>query len=138
MIPVAVLRAAPRNPRSCGSHSDLHCVEVYVDKEASWSLSQKVLFRALFSYFPCCCSPTTRGHFVPFAGKILDAYDHFWHVVALWIASHFLHVATEIPYFGVEVDDTEAGWILFSCYVILAIVAALVWSVLDRKRSGPR
>jgi uncharacterized membrane protein YphA (DoxX/SURF4 family) len=99
----------------------------------AWGPVQRVLFRFLFSYLVLYNFPFPLNA-IPVYGEILDESSReIWHVVAPWVGEHV---------FGVEVrfragsgrGDSTYGYVLIFCYLILALAATAVWTLLDRKR----
>jgi hypothetical protein len=105
---------------------------------ARWSLAHRIAFRFVFSYF--CLFFLTNGLVVlfPRRGLIIRSYAAFWHPIIVWLEEHVLHTGYEILIIagGEGVSNTAYGTILFLCYVVLATVATLLWSVLDRRRAS--
>lgn len=103
-----------------------------VESVPAWGAVQRILFRFLFSYLVLYIFPFPLN-VIPVYGPALDqSYTEIWHVVAPWVGEHV---------FGVEVrsrasgrGDTTYGNVLIFCYVILALAATAVWTLLDRKR----
>jgi len=103
-----------------------------VESAPAWRPVQRVLFRFLFSYLVLYNFPFPLN-VIPVYGPVLDqSYIEIRRVVAPWVGQHV---------FGVEVrpraagrNDTTYGNVLNFCYLILALAATAVWTLLDRKR----
>ena len=123
-IPGAVDAARPVNASESGN--------------GGWSFAQRVGFRFAFSFlvlsvfpFPFSTSP----------GSIYSTtwYDRVWFAVAEWLAKHVLHVAATPSGFATFLlADTIAGYVDLLCFVVLAALATIVWTLLDRKRTDYR
>jgi uncharacterized membrane protein YphA (DoxX/SURF4 family) len=100
-----------------------------------WNLAKRVAFRFVFSYFSIFFfSPLVD--YLPFGGYLVGRYDALCYVVVLWLEKHVLHTGWDIYLLdGGGISNTAFGTILFFCYVTLAAVATILWSVLDRKRA---
>jgi uncharacterized membrane protein YphA (DoxX/SURF4 family) len=99
-----------------------------------WSLPKRIGFRFLFSYFVLFLLTGQEVDRIPFSGWLIEKYTELWHAVAVWIGKHLFHISYEIVLSGEGSGDTTFRWILLLCYLILAGVVALVWSLLDRRR----
>jgi len=101
----------------------------------SWSLAQRILFRFVFAYLTLYNVPLA-GNLIPGMRFLANAYNRLWHFIAPWVAIHIFHLsgpATVYPAANGS-GDTTLDYIQDLCYVVLAAVATLVWSVLDRRR----
>src|SRR3954447_4550699 len=99
-----------------------------------WSLAERIAFRFFFCYFVLFFL-TNVGDRIPFTGFLLRPYGALWTAVVVWLDRHVLHTGYEIyPIDGAGISNTPYGLITFSCYVALAAAAALLWSLLDRRR----
>lgn len=101
------------------------------EEPVRWSLATRIAFRFAFSYFVlyfllpllAMCSDFLRE-------KYFDAMD----AVVVWADEAFVHAPYGLAFDARGVSNDPYGWVLFLCYVTLAGVATLVWSVLDRRR----
>jgi hypothetical protein len=101
-----------------------------------WGPVQRILFRLLFCYLVLYNFPFPLD-VIPVYGPVLDqSYTEIRSVVAPWVGEHV---------FGVEVrprpsgrGDTTYGHVLIFCFLILALAATAVWTLLDRKRRNDR
>jgi hypothetical protein len=93
------------------------------------------LFRFLFSYLVLYnFSPLLDV--IPVYGAVLrQSYMEIWRAVAPWVGEHVLGV--EVPYrpSATGYGDTTFGYVLVFCYLILALAATAVWTLLDRRRA---
>lgn len=93
---------------------------------------KRFLFRVLFVYLVLYCFPFPVN-VIPDYGEILtEPYDELWHKAVPWVGERV---------FGVEVvvrpggsGDTTYNYVQLFGYAVLALAAAIVWTVLDRKR----
>jgi uncharacterized membrane protein YphA (DoxX/SURF4 family) len=102
-----------------------------------WTLAQRIALRFLVAYCTLFLVTDWVLTYFPFRAFLSREYAAFWLAVVTWVAQHILHTQREI--YLVEghaaISNTTFGTILFLCYVVLAAVAAALWSVLDRKRA---
>src|SRR5919106_6349047 len=108
------------------------------EAEARWSLARRIGFRFLFSYLGLFFLTGQEIANIPGIGGVVEAYTKLWHAIAVWVGRHLLHIQYEIVMDGQGSGDTTFRWILLLLYVVLAAVAAAVWSVLDRRRTEYR
>lgn len=94
-----------------------------------WSLAQRILFRFAFCYLVLYNLPFPL-EYVPYVGQ---GYQGFWNFVVPAVASQT---------FGVEADvtpngsgDTTYNYVQIYCFFIIALIATLIWSFLDRRRT---
>jgi uncharacterized membrane protein YphA (DoxX/SURF4 family) len=98
------------------------------------NLAKRIAFRFVFCYFSIFFF-TTLVSYLPFSEPLIGKYNELWLAIILRLEKHVLHTGYEIYLLeGGGISNTAFGTILFFCYVTLAAVATVVWSVLDRKR----
>jgi hypothetical protein len=110
---------------------------------ARWSLPHRVFFRFVCSYFVLYSLPE-RGRVnifrsIPGAGFLIERYTALWHAICPWVGSHVFHLSGRpITYVPTGSGDTTLDYIQNLVFVVFAVAAALIWSVLDRKRGDYR
>lgn len=105
-----------------------------VESVPAWGPVRRALFRFLFSYLVLYNFPFPLS-VLPVYGEILkQSYMEIWKVVAPWVGEHV---------FGVKVlprasgsGDTTYGYVILFCYLILALSATAVWTLLDSRRAN--
>src|SRR4051794_26674320 len=108
-----------------------------------WSLSKRVLFRFVCSYFLLYCMPGDGRvnvlSAIPFARTIVQPWGQLMHAISPWIAIHIFHLSgTPTTYFLTGSGDTTLGWVANGFFLVAALAATLIWSILDRKRPDYR
>ncbi|MFY9708641.1 MAG: hypothetical protein WAK88_00555 [Candidatus Cybelea sp.] len=98
-----------------------------------WSLSLRIAFRFAFSYFLLYCAPFPLT-WIPYLNQAEEWVSGFWHAIVPWVAAHVLHLPRPITIFENGSGDTTYNWIQVGCFLVTAIIATVLWSVLDRKR----
>jgi hypothetical protein len=101
----------------------------------AWPVWQRVLFRFFAVYFLLQIAPWDWFRAIPGVPFVLRLYDtvNDWAVRAS--NAHLIHVRdTLVPMNGS--GDTSYAWAQLWMYVVLAAVACVVWSILDRKRQN--
>ncbi|MGB7190823.1 MAG: hypothetical protein WBD10_11845 [Acidobacteriaceae bacterium] len=105
----------------------------------NWSLVSRISFRFAFCYWLLYCLPEQGRQslmgLIPGAYFINRPYVGVWHKFTPWVARHFFHLSgTRITYVPTGSGDTTLDYVQNFLFVALAVLAALVWSLLDRKR----
>jgi uncharacterized membrane protein YphA (DoxX/SURF4 family) len=103
--------------------------------EAHWSLARRVGFRFLFCYFFLFVLGGQEIGAIPLSEPLVEKYTAFWYAIAVWVGRHIFQITREFPMSGDGSGDTTFQWILLPCYLALAALATLVWSLLDRRRA---
>ena len=94
----------------------------------AWGLAKRVLFRFAFAYFLLYNLPFPLD-LVPFIKKPFEA---FWNAAVPWAGKLLLGLDVTVKPNGS--GDTTYNYVQVLCYLILAVAAAAVWSLLDRRR----
>ncbi len=106
-------------------------------KTSAWSYAHRVVFRFVFSYIVLYIFPFPFGSYpgsvVPFPG-----YDKMWYALVPWIAKHILGMSKPITIFPNGSGDTTFNYVQLLVFAVIAAVATIVWTALDRKRSEYR
>lgn len=98
-----------------------------------WSLARCIAFRFAFVYLGLYCFPYPLNE-LPKGDKLTAPWDWLLHHVVPWFGHHVLHIAREIPLGPNGSGDTTYDWVLTAASLTFAIVATLVWSIVDRRR----
>lgn len=107
----------------------------------NWSLVSRISFRFAFCYWLLYCLPEkgrqSLTSLIPGAYYLNRPYEWLWHKLTPWVARHFFHLSgTRVTYFPTGSGDTTLDYVQNFLFIVIAILAALVWSLLDRKREG--
>ena len=112
------------------------------EERVGWSLGLRVAFRFLCCYWILCALPT-RGRvsiFDPIPGATValrPVYQDVWRAICPWIAIHIFHLSGKATtYVPTGSADTTLAYIQNLCYLALAGIVTIVWSVVDRKRTN--
>jgi uncharacterized membrane protein YphA (DoxX/SURF4 family) len=95
--------------------------------------SKAIAFRFAFTYFLLYCAPFPLT-WIPYANQTGEWVNALWHVVVPWVAAHVLHLSTRITIFENGSGDTTYNWLQVGCFLAIATLATILWSILDRKR----
>src|SRR5436305_3869451 len=104
-----------------------------------WGPVKRILFRFAVSYRFLCLLTTFLGFlaFIPHAEIVAGWYFQLWSALVPWVGRHLFQVAA-LPH-PTGSGDTMFAWMEIFCYLALAVLATLVWTIVDRKRkSYPR
>lgn len=99
-----------------------------------WGPVQRALFRFLFSYLVLYNFPFPLN-VIPVYGEVLkQSYLEIWRAVVPWVGKHVLGAA--VRYHPSGSGDTAYNYVLILCYLVLALAATAVWTLLDRRRAN--
>lgn len=96
-----------------------------------WSAAQKLLFRLVFCYLTLYL-PTLYLNVVPIPDVLTAPWNGFWTWVVPKVGKATLGVDATWQLSGS--GDTSFDWVQLGCFVVLALVATFVWTLLDRRR----
>ncbi|MEP6691697.1 MAG: hypothetical protein ABJD07_11100 [Gemmatimonadaceae bacterium] len=102
---------------------------------APWSPAKRVGFRLVCAYLVLYNFPFPLSAF-PFLAKVTKPYEHAWELIVPWVGAHVLHLSKPITVLPSGSGDTTFNYVQLFCYVVIALLAAAVWSVLDRRRTN--
>jgi uncharacterized membrane protein YphA (DoxX/SURF4 family) len=103
----------------------------------AWPLIGRIGFRFAIVYFTLFCLSNQIINTV-FAVPTVDVPD--WSTlppfrqIVFWVAGHVLGMKLPLVYSGSGSGDKNWDWALLFCFFITAVLATLLWSILDRKR----
>lgn len=97
-----------------------------------WGPVKRLLFRFIFVYFLLFIFPFPLN-VVPGAGVIVKPYQDFWNSIVPSIGARVFDVQIT------DVEPTGSGdktydYVLVFCHAFVALVAAVCWTILDRRR----
>ncbi len=102
-------------------------------RKPSWSVVSRIAFRFCLVYFGLFCLLTQIfGGLVPIANL---GISNFWPTrqIVTWTAVHIFGITHPLVYMGGS-GDKVFDWVLVFCLLVIAAVATVVWSILDRSR----
>jgi hypothetical protein len=97
-----------------------------------WGPMKRGLFRFAFSYLVLYLLPFPLNVFWP----SLQWYENLWNAVVPWVGRHVFE--TDVNVLPNGSGDTTYNYIQVFCFLVLALAAALVWTLLDRRRAHYR
>lgn len=104
-----------------------------------WPPALRLAFRLAFSYLVLYYFPHALSYvsYLPGVGRLAEAYFQLWQTLTLWAGHRLLHLR-EMPVDPDLGGDTTAGWVRWLVMAAVAVVAALAWTLLDRRRTEYR
>ena len=99
----------------------------------SWSISQRVAFRFAFAYLVLYNLPFPLS-LPPFGGPVERWYGKVWQLVVPWVGAHVLHLARPITVLPNGSGDTTFNYVQLLVFVVIAAIAAIVWTLMDHSR----
>src|SRR5262245_52567063 len=105
-----------------------------VESVPAWGPVQRAVFRFLFSYLVLYNVPFLL-EVIPVYGEVLQqSYVETWKVVPPWVGEHVFGI--KVPYRTSGGGDKTYTYVLIFCYLILALAATAVWTLLDSRRAN--
>ena len=101
---------------------------------SAWSPAKRVGFRFLFSYFVLYLLPFPLGQ-LPFIGIITRPWGQFDRWLSLWTETHLFGLDKPVPIVPTGSGDTMAQWASQVNWLLIALGATVVWTLLDRRRT---
>lgn len=108
-------------------------------ESARWNPFARIAFRFCVLYFGLFCLLTPPIVFVltGLLGRQLGHDAQYWHIRTLqpvlnWVSRELFGTTAHLHPTGV--GDQTIFWVLLFCIVVVAVIGAAVWSVLDRRR----
>jgi hypothetical protein len=98
-----------------------------------WSASTRIAFRFAFAYLVLFLFPFPLD-LIPGTGKLLALYGHLWDAIVVWTGQHVLRLPTPVSTVQNGSGDKTYDYVFLFATVVLAIVIALVWSLVTRRR----
>jgi uncharacterized membrane protein YphA (DoxX/SURF4 family) len=119
--------------------------------QVPWTIMQKFFFRFFCCFFLLYVFPFPVNS-VPFVSEltdinekftawyntIFDAYTNMWHAIIVWVAKSVLHLSYPITVFSNGSGDTSYDYILLFTMFFLALLATVIWTLLEKKRENYR
>ena len=102
------------------------------ERVPEWGLAKRILFRFTCAYFFLYIFPFPL-EYIPYVGMVAGWYQNLWNALVPWVGKVVFHVETTVQPNGS--GDTTWNYVQLFCFAVLATGAALVWTLLDRKRA---
>ncbi len=113
---------------------DIRQQETDAEGLSYWNHWKKIAFRFLFAYFVLYTLPGPQP-LLPWVGDfIVKAYTSLWDAIVPWVGKHVLRIGYDIPVALTGSGDRVYDWVQNLCFLVLAVIATVVWTVADRRR----
>jgi hypothetical protein len=102
-----------------------------------WSLTARIAFRFCFVYLGLFCVATQIfGALINIPNVDIPDIASLWPLKPLifWTAAHVLQIHQTLINSGSGSGDKLFDWTMCFCFLVIAAVATIIWSVLDRRR----
>src|SRR5580698_2688094 len=100
-----------------------------------WSLSTRIAFRFTVAYFLLWVYPRAVGSLGK-NSQYSNPLRTMWHAVVPWVGTHILHLSGDLTEVANGSGDQLYDYVLIFCIFVTAVIAAAIWSLLDRKRTN--
>jgi uncharacterized membrane protein YphA (DoxX/SURF4 family) len=108
---------------------------------ARWSLATRIAFRFSFVYFGLYCL-STQILTTLFSNPVYDLPDLSmvppWRGIITFTATHLFHHTAPLVFVGSGSGDKTVDFVLVFCLLLVSLLAATIWSVVDRRRTSYR
>jgi hypothetical protein len=102
-----------------------------------WSLATRLAFRLVFAYEIIYSFPFPLS-LVPGFNRAFGWHDALFGKMTGWTGAHILHLNSPLAYSFYAGGDSMFGWVQNLVKLMLAMAAAVIWSLLDRNRPNYR
>ena len=108
-------------------------------EKISWKLWQKILFRFSFMFL-LLLSQLAYNPFLNLLGygyskQVLLINTRLQGMVS-WLDRHFFHIGFLPGQHSIDFGDTHFGVVLFLTIFIISLIACIIWTILDKRRSN--
>jgi hypothetical protein len=102
---------------------------------AHWSFPQRLVFRFVFILLTLFILLFNNGTF-PMIYIILWPFLLQVHIFIPWVAKTILHLPYQVTIFTNGSGDTTYDYLVLLCITVTAVLGAILWTILDRKRNN--
>ncbi|QBZ98383.1 hypothetical protein [Flavobacterium sangjuense] len=99
---------------------------------------KKIFFRFFFLYFFLTITPWFWLTYVPGLNYVTDFYTKGIQWIVFKCNDWFLHVKPKLNTEGYGSGDTSYAWAEFYTFIILSLVIAIIWTILNKKEKESR
>lgn len=106
---------------------------------ATWNFGARLAFRFCFVYFTLySLSNQIIVELFPIPKFDFEGLGVLWPLrqITFWIATHIFHITRSLVYTGSGSGDKTFDWIQNLFLLTVAVLATVIWSVLDRRRTN--
>lgn len=102
-----------------------------VQSAPRWNAATRILFRFTFAYLVLYNFPFPLSY-IPYLDVSAAWTQKLWGALVPWAGTHLFHVDTSVLPNGS--GDTTYSYVQVFCFLVIALLATVVWSIFDRKR----
>lgn len=100
--------------------------------KSKWSPIQRIAFRFAFVYLLLYTFPFPFGT-LPGTEVIVAPYEKVWQTIVPWVADHVLHLGYQFSMVDTGSGDRAYDWVRTLCYILIAFIATIIWTLRVRK-----
>jgi hypothetical protein len=108
-----------------------------LSNEPRWNLAERIAFRFCVVYLGFFCVATqVFGALISIPNVDIPDIASLWPLkpFIFWTAAHVLQIHQTLVNSGSGSGDKLFDWTMCFCFLVIAVVATAIWSVLDRRR----
>lgn len=105
--------------------------------DRNWNLAKRLTFRFVFAYMVLYNLPFPLSQ-LPFTSYLLQKYTQMWNAVVPWVGKHVLRLSYDVPVIFSGSGDKTYDYVRVFCFLMLAVAATVIWTLLDRRRAEYR
>jgi uncharacterized membrane protein YphA (DoxX/SURF4 family) len=102
-----------------------------------WNFITRVAFRLVFVYEVIYSFPFPLN-LIPSIDQAFAWYSALFTKLTIWTGTYVLHLTQPLVYSPMAGGDALFGWVQNLVQLMIAVAAAVVWTILDRKRTNYR
>lgn len=113
-------------------------MQTTLEQDSRWSVIERIGFRFLFVFILLFIIVENNGAF-PFFDLAMTYPTEWLHAFIVWAGEHIFRLPYKITHFTWGSGDTTYDYLLVFCCFVIAVIACIIWSIIDRKNeSYPR
>jgi len=106
-----------------------------MNASTDWHPAARIGFRFGFAYLVLFILPFPLGAF-PYTDALAAPYTRLWDALVPWVGRNILKLGYEIATVFNGSGDRTYDYVQVFCFLVLAVAAAAVWTLLDRRRAA--
>ncbi|MBQ0734422.1 hypothetical protein [Aquimarina celericrescens] len=120
------------------NHSYFMEVTQDISEKTTWSITTKITFRFFFVYMFLNIFPFPLYYIGSIIGEddLFSFYSDWFEQLSIWIGKNILSIKYEMPTGPNGSGDTTTDYVFQFVITVVALVATVMWSILDRKRQS--
>ncbi|MGJ8666162.1 MAG: DoxX family protein [Patiriisocius sp.] len=106
-----------------------------ISEKPNFNLAQRIFFRFFFVYFVLYIIPFPASY-IPGVSQIVPFVMEIFTNISLWFGEHVFGISDEIDPTPGGSGDRLFNYVQMFTYLIIAVVATVIWSIVDFKRKN--